>query len=197
MKKPLLFLLLSIAAGMISNAATVTVSNSGLTFSPAAITINEGDSVRFTISSTHNVREVSQATYQANGSTALSGGFSLPFGGGLLLPAQLTVGMHYYVCSPHAGAGMKGTIDVLPASGISTPVSAIALNVFPVPAKDVVHIVVPQNHIGRLFSVSDMTGRLVYEGVFLNEENAVDITRWPKGIYLLRSEDTVVRVLKD
>lgn len=197
MKKALLFLLFTFAFGMISKAATVTVSNSGFTFSPAAITINEGDTVRFTISSTHNVREVSQATFQANGSTALSGGFSLPFGGGLLLPAQLTVGMHYYVCSPHAGAGMKGTINVLPASGITEPVPAFTMNVFPVPAKDVVRIIIPQYRIGALFSVSDMTGRLVYDGVFVSEENSVDITRWPKGIYLLRSENTVVRILKD
>lgn len=197
MKRTLLLSVIATFLHLLANAATVTVTNSGLTFSPAAITINEGDSVRFTISSTHNVREVSQATYQANGSTALSGGFSLPFGGGLLLPAQLTAGMHYYVCSPHAGAGMKGTINVLPASGIGEPVPAFALNVFPIPAKDIVRIVVPQKQIGGLFSVTDMTGRLVHEGIFVSEENVVEIIRWPKGIYLLRSEDTVVRILKD
>lgn len=180
-----------------AEAATVTVSNSGLTFSPAAITINEGDSVLFTIATSHNVREVSQATYQANGSTALSGGFSLPFGGGLLLPAQLTVGMHYYVCSPHAGAGMKGTINVLPASGISLPSTAASFNVFPSPAKDMVRITVPQNLIGSVYSVSDITGRLIHTGSFANEVSTLDVNGWPTGIYLLRSEETVVRFLKD
>lgn len=51
------------------------------------------------------------ATWSVNGNTPLSGGFTRPFGGGLLTPSTgLTVGTHYYVCSPHASSGMKGII---------------------------------------------------------------------------------------
>jgi plastocyanin len=91
-------------------ATSHTVVAVGLTFSPANLTITQGDTVVFAIGGSHNVVEVSLATYNANGNTPLVGGFSLPFGGGNLI--GLTAGTYYYVCSPHAAAGMKGTIIV-------------------------------------------------------------------------------------
>ncbi len=89
-----------------------TVNNSGTTYTPATITINLGDTVNFSIDGSHNALEVSQSTWNANGNTALSGGFQTSYGGGIVLPAQLSVGTHYYVCVPHASMGMKGTIIV-------------------------------------------------------------------------------------
>lgn len=91
---------------------TWTVTNSGLTFSPATLTITEGDIVQFTLGGSHNSREVSLATWTANGNTALSGGFQTAFAGGTVTAAQLTAGTHYYVCAPHAGASMKARIIV-------------------------------------------------------------------------------------
>src|SRR2546426_323217 len=91
---------------------TVSATNSQFTFTPSALTIASGDSVQFVLGSIHNAVEVSQATWNANGTTALAGGFSVPFGGGLVLPAQLPLGIHYYVCTNHASMGMKGTITV-------------------------------------------------------------------------------------
>ncbi|MCB2204575.1 T9SS type A sorting domain-containing protein [bacterium] len=92
-------------------ATTHTVVNSGFSFSPSSLTINVGDTVVFNLGSAHNVVEVSQATWNANGNTPLSGGFTLPFGGGTLIFS--TAGTEYYVCSPHASSGMKGTINVV------------------------------------------------------------------------------------
>ncbi|MGC8823793.1 MAG: T9SS type A sorting domain-containing protein [Bacteroidales bacterium] len=91
---------------------TWVITNSGTSFSPATITINQGDSVRFELSASHNAREVSEATWNANGSTALLGGFETAYGGGLVLPSQLNVGTHWYVCVPHASIGMKAKIVV-------------------------------------------------------------------------------------
>ncbi len=98
-----------------------TVNSSGTTFTPATITITVGDTVNFSIASSHDATEVSQATWNVNGNTPLSGGFQTPMGGGLVLPAQLTVGIHYYVCSPHASMGMKGTVTVQACTVPSTP----------------------------------------------------------------------------
>ncbi len=99
-----------------SNASISTITSSGLTFSPSSVTIASGDSVNFSISGSHNVLEVSFATWTTGGTTPLVGGFSRPFGGGLLTPATgLTVGTHYYVCTPHASSGMKGIIIVASA----------------------------------------------------------------------------------
>jgi len=88
---------------------TVTVTNAGFAFSPSLLTINAGDTVRWTINSIHNVVEVSQATWNANGNTS-NGGFSLPFGGGT--HTFSTPGTYYYVCEPHASGGMKGRVIV-------------------------------------------------------------------------------------
>ncbi|MBD3638709.1 MAG: T9SS type A sorting domain-containing protein [Crocinitomicaceae bacterium] len=120
MKNILLFTAI-IALPTLGLSTVWTVVNSGTTFSPDAITITEGDSVQFNITASHNVVEVSQTTYNANGNTPLAGGFQLPFGGGLLLPADLPVGTHYYVCSPHAGFGMKGIITVNPCTAPNQP----------------------------------------------------------------------------
>lgn len=100
-------------------ATTTTVTNSGNTFVPADITITQGDTVNFSITNAHDVVEVSQATYNANGNTS-NGGFSLPFGGGTLI--GLAPGTYYYVCTPHASLGMKGTITVNAAPSTGTPI---------------------------------------------------------------------------
>lgn len=111
MKKIVLCLALMACSVAGFNATTLIVS-SGFAFSPDAVTINVGDSVNFQLGNIHNALEVSQSTYNANGTTPLSGGFSVPFGGGWVLPANLSVGVHYYVCTNHASMGMKGTITV-------------------------------------------------------------------------------------
>ena len=133
MKKTLLLITLFFIAAY-SRATIITVTNSGNSFSPNLITVNDDDTVRFLLASNHDAREVSQATWNANGSTALPGGFQTPFSGGFVFPVQLTVGTHYYVCTPHANIGMKGRIIVNSTSGIgNNPATAAAITVYPNP----------------------------------------------------------------
>ncbi|MDT8323713.1 MAG: plastocyanin/azurin family copper-binding protein [Bacteroidota bacterium] len=94
-----------------ATGTTHTITNSGFTFSPSSLTISVGDTVVFSIASSHNAVEVSQATWNSNGNTPLSGGFSVPFGGGTVIFSSAAT--HYYVCSPHASLGMKGVINVV------------------------------------------------------------------------------------
>lgn len=100
-----------------------TVTFSGLTFSPALLTITEGDTVVFVLSGIHDALQVSQSTWNANGTTPLGGGFSVPFGGGEVVPVG--TGTKYYVCTNHAFSGMKGRIVVDPPV---LPVSSITLS---------------------------------------------------------------------
>ncbi|WP_225154157.1 hypothetical protein, partial [Bradyrhizobium sp. NBAIM08] len=100
MKSKILLSLLLLTAGLTGFCTTWTITNFGFTFTPASITINPGDSVNFVIDSAHNAVEVSDTTWNANGNTALPGGFLTPFGGGLILATQLGTGTHYYVCYP-------------------------------------------------------------------------------------------------
>ncbi len=117
MKKTVTFFLLVLATSSLTLSATHTITNSGFTFSPASITINIGDTVYFVLASIHSAREVSQATWDADGTTA-NGGFDLPFGGGTAVLTQ--AGIHYYVCVPHASIGMKGMITVNSATDVKT-----------------------------------------------------------------------------
>ena len=112
MKIKLLILPLLLSS-FFSSATIFTVTNAGASFTPFTTTITFGDSVNFFISGSHDAREVSFATWTANGNTPLPG-FQTPFGGGMVTPVFLTVGTHYYVCTPHAGIGMKGIIVVNP-----------------------------------------------------------------------------------
>jgi plastocyanin len=93
-----------------ATSAIHTIVDSGLSFDPANLTINVGDTVIFSLATMHNAVEVTQNTWNTNGNTP-NGGFSTPFGGGTVIFS--TAGTYYYVCSPHAAAGMKGIITVV------------------------------------------------------------------------------------
>jgi plastocyanin len=97
--------------------ATYIITNSGFTFSPSSITIQQGDTVVFNLGSTHNAVEVSKDTWDANGA-ASDGGFSLGFGGGQVI--FNSPGVFYYVCTPHASLGMKGVITVSGTTGTAS-----------------------------------------------------------------------------
>src|SRR3954471_19866491 len=151
MKKILPILLFSLI-GLTGFCTTHVIENAGTTFSPDNITITVGDSVKFNLESIHNAVEVSLSTWNAGGTTALSGGFSVAKGGGTVLPAQLTVGTHYYVCQPHASMGMKGTIVVNAANGITENQSIAAISLFPSPAIDFI-TVKGSNTMGVAYSI--------------------------------------------
>jgi plastocyanin len=101
------------------------VTNAGFTFSPATLNVEVGDSVIFQLASAHDVVEVSQATWDANGSQS-NGGFQLPFGGGIFSPKS--AGTIYYVCEPHSSFGMKGMLIVRPKSttAVDQPQSVVS-----------------------------------------------------------------------
>lgn len=170
-------------------STTWTIVNSGFTFSPSSITINAGDSVLFTIASSHNVREVDQSTWNSNGSTAAVGGFSAPNGGGLILPAKLGVGSHWYVCVPHASMGMKGVIIVNPATGINEAVAGTKITLSPNPTNDLVKITAGQELMGKSFVVADNSGKQIFAGQLNLEETLVDLSRYPAGYYFIQVGD--------
>lgn len=114
MKKTYLLISLAIFIYVPGFSARHIITNTGTTFTPNSITINILDTVEFRLSNSHNAVEVSKATYDA-GDTTSNGGFRLPFGGGKV--AFHTLGLHYYVCQPHASIGMKGVINVVATRG--------------------------------------------------------------------------------
>lgn len=81
------------------------------TFDPASLTIMAGDSVKFTVGPIHTATQVDKATWDANGTTPLSGGFDIA-GGNTQTVMFASPGTIYFVCKPHVGMGMKGKITV-------------------------------------------------------------------------------------
>ena len=126
--KRVIFLLLFMTLFFVpSYSQTHIITNSGLTFTPANITINVGDTVKFVLDSIHKPREVDQATWNANGNTS-NGGFDMPFGGGTVVITS--AGVHYYVCVPHASSGMKGTITANTVTSLESETSSIPTNYY-------------------------------------------------------------------
>ena len=177
---------------VVAFSTTVTITNSGTTFTPASVTIQVGDTVKFQIGSSHNAIEVSQATYDANGSTPLPG-FSVEFGGGIV--AGLTAGTHYYVCTPHASLGMKGKIIVNPATGInnfSSGSDKIIIYPNPTTGKFVVQYEGSTSISGKqlpLIEVYNLSGKVVNSIPVLNEQTSVDMSALPAGNYIVRIND--------
>jgi plastocyanin len=189
MKKLLLFFL----SGMLVSAgfcATTTVSNSGTSFTPQDITIALGDNVSFTLGITHDAVEVSQATWNANGNTPLSSGFAVPFGGGNVFTDKLTVGIHYYVCEPHAAFGMKGTITVLDPTGIAANPLKENISVYPNPSNGNFQLQLNNLPSGTKLDMGIYTlkGQKVFAQPVIRQQNTVNIETadLPKGVYILR-----------
>lgn len=189
MKTKILFSAILFIFSLSASSTKWTITNSGFTFSPATITITQGDSVLFTIASNHNVLEVSQTTWAANGVTPLSGGFNAPFGGGLILPAKLTPGTHFYVCELHASMGMKGQIIVNTTTGIASDTPAYSFSLYPNPTQEIINISAPAEFSGIPYVISDLQGKQLMSGTFMNGNQSLDISRFAEGIYLFRFGD--------
>ena len=171
---------------LIGLSAQKEITNDGFSFSPASLTIEAGDNVTFVLEGIHNAVEVSQATWNANGTTALPGGFSVPFGGGELLPAQLSVGTHYYVCTPHAGLGMKGIIIVGTPTGIEESSGQIDISIFPNPAMDLITVKASNNLLGTQYFFTDQYGRQMLTGKIDSETELINISQFNNGIYIFQ-----------
>lgn len=198
MKTTILLFAFALYAGLVSGA-TVTITNSGNTFSPDEVTINYGDVVDFQIGGSHNVVEVSESTWLANGNTALPG-FQLPFGGGDLM--ELTPGIHYYVCQPHAEFGMKGKIIVNPVSAIDEVLVDNIFSLYPNPTSGQFIFQFKDNDSGKLpvalddiplsLEIINLAGVriLKIEGIESRESIQFDLASLSDGIYFVRIADS-------
>ncbi len=158
-----LFISLSSTA-MAASTATTAITNSGFAF-PATVTINVGDTLSFTLGSTiHNAVEVSQTTYNANGATALAGGFSVPDGGSAVKVSGLTQGTHYYVCTHHAASSsMKGQIIVQAPNAVNPSLKELSAFTFQIEGLNSIPMIMLGK--GAKISIMDIKGRLVWAAV--------------------------------
>jgi plastocyanin len=187
MKTNLLLVLLILSISFEGFGKKWTVSNSGYSFSPATLTINQGDNVNFNLNSIHNTVEVYQAEWNSNGSSSLSGGFSTSFGGGLVLPTKLTAGTHYYVCTPHASGGMKGKIIVQATTDIDEIQMQPEISVYPNPSNGKFRLFINGSEKIQSYDVAiySISGEKVYNkpGFKQQVSNEINVSDFSKGIY--------------
>lgn len=164
-----------------------TINNSGTSYSPSSISIFYGDTVKFEISGGHDANEVSQTTWNADGNTHLSGGFQTEFGGGTVLPEQLGVGTHYYVCTPHASLGMKGTIIVENPTGIAEP-QLPAVSVFPNPSDGQFTFSIDGTNVAENYKIEvyTLTGDKIYQTTLTNSISEIELSNQKSGMYILK-----------
>lgn len=182
----------------------VTIINSGYNFSPDSVSISFGDTIIFQLGATHNAVEVSQATWNANGTAALPGGFSTPFAGGQV--TALSLGEHYYVCTNHAFMGMKGRILVTSNSGIkNNSDNNKIINLFPNPTtgKVTLQTNIDITNSNNFITIYNILGEKVNKQKVINQllTNEIDFSTYPKGLYFLEitaeKKSYVVKVVVD
>jgi plastocyanin len=182
MKKTILYSLAILCYAFTANSQN-TITSVGLTYSPELLVVNEGETVTFQLASNHNAVEISKSTWLANGSQG-NGGFNIPFGGGTWTAAGTDT--LYYVCTPHASAGMKGRIVVI--QGLNSNIEQKEqIRVFPNPFRESANFVFPTILANASSRLIDVSGRLVLETPL--SELQQKISTLPSGIYYLKVSD--------
>jgi plastocyanin len=164
-----------------SFATKHTINTESTTFSPALTEINLGDTVVFNVGGGHTATEVSQSTWNANGTTP-AGIFNFSSGSNQQV-VGLTVGTHYYVCQVHVGMGMKGQITVANISGTKQNETAV-IKLFPNPAKDFIQWDYKGIDLTRVSLVS-ADGKSILNWNNGNKITSISISGLPAGLYFL------------
>ncbi|MBK8089463.1 MAG: T9SS type A sorting domain-containing protein [Chitinophagaceae bacterium] len=163
MKQFILLFSFFVLMGTQGKAENFNITISGFSYSPATLTVNVGDVVNIEASGFHSLVQISQASYDANDNTLLSGGFSSTSNFNLTITAAMAGTSIYYACSNHGTGGMKGRINVNVVANI-TENRAREFNFTaypnPVVSKAWINISVKKAGIVSL-SVYDQSGKIV------------------------------------
>ncbi len=189
MKRILLTMAFTISLTIAMAQTTHTITASGLTYSPATINVNVGDTVEFTVGAGHPTREVSQATWQSNGTTALPGGFDFPSGNAKVYIA--TAKTYYYVCTSHVGQGMKGQIVAQNTVGQDEH-KLVEIEIFPNPVGEVLNFSLNLDEALKTATIYDLSGKATKTldlTLSTDEVRSFDISDLNAGSYILKIEN--------
>lgn len=199
MKQTILILISSLFASVI--IAQTKVTTVGSSFSPATVTINQGESVEFTTTGIHSVREVSEATFNNNGTTS-NGGFTVVSNTVQSIKFS-TSGVFYYVCPPHASGGMKGTVTVLPALGIQNDRIVSELSVSPNPTHGDAKLEFVTSKYCRVeVSILNTIGKKIDSVSFSKDFNPgkhsvnLNTSELPQGLYFVEIVNNGIRTVQ-
>lgn len=174
-----------LAALLATAAGAQTINQSNFTFNPNLLTVQPGTEITITLGGGHTFTQVSEATWNANGNTALPGGFNFNAG-----THQLTLtdpGTYYYVCIPHASMGMKGRIVVESGTGVQEAGTARIALVFPNPTGQELTVQQPEAAGGTAVLI-DAQGREALRSP-LTGNDRMSVAGLAHGTYVLRITD--------
>jgi len=147
------FSALLLLAGASLTAGAQSISSSNFQWTPSLLTVTSGTDITINVNGNHHMREVTEATWNANGNTS-NGGFAFTFGTHTL---NLTIpGTYYYVCVPHASMGMKGRIIVETNTGVLENTTTV-FSILPNPASDEIAVTFPAAQ-GMQLALIDLKG---------------------------------------
>jgi plastocyanin len=163
MKQFVLILFLTLSLNL-ARAIQHNVSIVGFSYSPSVVNAAVGDTVNINTGFSHPTTHVSQATWNANGTTPIAGALftSQTTSIRIILNNTNTI---YYVCDNHVlSSGMKGQINVSPATNVDEPnTKSFGFKVFPNPIQhhSTLHLTLkkPDNISLKIY---DAVGKLVY-----------------------------------
>ena len=179
-------LLMATAAG----ATTHNVSLSGTTFTPSLLTINSGDSVRWTNNGGfHNVVHVGQPpAFDSGDPSNANWVFIHHF-------TDQTAAVYPYVCEVHADMGMVGAITVLPPSAAGDaplPTEFAVSEVYPNPFNALAHLELhlpaAANVRAEVFNSLGQSVAVLLDGFSAagTHSIAVDGSQWTSGLYFVK-----------
>jgi plastocyanin len=188
MKKIIIFLsFLFLAVNTFATHYTI-----GITFSstdnkfyyvPDSLTANVGDTVTIPGSGIHPAVQVSEDTWNANGSTQLSGGWGqVTSNYTFVISSTETI---YYVCQHHVSMGMKGKIMVNNPTGIFNNTNTDKINVFPNPVRNGEFTLKMDNYAvdnNTQLMIYNLEGKLVHSQELIGNQNKIN-TKIASGVY--------------
>ena len=131
--KTLLSIIIFIALFNLTYATNYTINYSIYSYMPNFLAVKVGDQVTISASTAYPWVQVDKATWNANGSSPMSGGWGTKTADYVF--TATAVDTIYFVCSTFAGSyGMKGMIIVQNAAGINNQtIGSLNFNIYPNP----------------------------------------------------------------
>lgn len=165
---PFILLIVSFATRPVYAQVTHTVSVDGMSFTPASLDVNVGDTVDFVWGvGLHNVREITGA-FDSGNPVVAPFTFSVIFDQNYLIANPRSNNYYKYLCDIHAGSGMAGSITVKtpnsplldlapdqPSAG--SPVTINVLNVTPLSSVRIGYSLRGPGPLSTPFGIASMT----------------------------------------
>lgn len=160
------------------------ISSSGLEYSPDSLVVMVGDTVEFDVSASHPTTQVSQSTWQNNG-TNNNGGFDFSNGQGEFVVQNQ--GTLYYVCVNHVSSGMKGRIFAMPSIG-NDEKALSDFRAYPNPVHDFLFLEMRVQPEVETAGIYNLNGQLIKAITLdnISSPQKVNTSKLSAGIYILQ-----------